>query len=57
MQSDNEISSFNRIYNMRNIIFEKPNTRCGGESSPRPDLWILCSLYLLYIKLRAIEKY
>ena len=45
MQSDNEILSFNKIYNMRNIIFEKPNTRCGGESSPRPDLWISCSKF------------
>ena len=23
-------------YNMRNIFLEKPNTRCGGETIPRP---------------------
>ena len=23
-------------YNMRNIIFEKSYTKCGGETSPRP---------------------
>ena len=23
-------------YNMRNISPEKPNTKCGGEISPRP---------------------
>ena len=23
-------------YNMRNILLEKPNTKCGGETIPRP---------------------
>ena len=23
-------------YNMRNIFLEKPNTKCGGETIPRP---------------------
>ena len=23
-------------YNMRNIFLEKSNTKCGGETSPRP---------------------
>ena len=31
--------------NMRNIVLEKPHTKCGGETSPRPfseklNLWI-----------------
>ena len=25
-----------REYNMKNIFLEKPYTKCGGESSPRP---------------------
>ena len=44
--------------NMRNIFLEKPCTKCGGETSPRPfseKLKILYSLLLLYDKLRAIE--
>ena len=58
MQSDNEILSFNKIYNMRNIIFEKPNTRCGGESSPRPDLWISCSKFMQFVFiLYQVESY
>ena len=32
---DNEIGSVNRT-NMRNILFEKSYTKCGGEASPRP---------------------
>ena len=56
--------------NMRKFFFEKSYTKCGGETSPRPSLeklkltisldqWskILCSLFLLYGKLRAIEIY
>ena len=57
-------------YNMRNIFLEKSYTKCGGETSPRPfsgklklsislDQWskVLCSLFLLYSKLRSIEIY
>ena len=57
-------------YNMRNILFEKSYTKCGGESIPRPfsknpklsislDRYckILCSLSLLYAKLRTSEIY
>ena len=25
-----------REYNMKNIFLEKPYTKCGGETSPRP---------------------
>ena len=35
MQSDNEIWSLNRC-NRRSIILDKPYTKCGGETSPRP---------------------
>ena len=55
---------------MGNIFLEKSYTKCGGETSPRPfskklklritlDQWSkdLYSLFLLYGKLRAIEKY
>ena len=54
--------------NMRNIFPKKPYTKYGGESSPRPfsqklklsitlDQYceVLHSLFLLYVKLRAIE--
>ena len=54
--------------NIRNIFLEKSYAKCGGESSPRPffekvKLTIsldqrskdLCSLFLLYGKLRAVE--
>ena len=59
-------------YNMRNIFLEKSNTKCGGETIPRPFskksklgmsldqysmLLVLCSLFLLYVKLRAIKIY
>ena len=57
-------------YNMRNTILEKPYTKCGGETSPRPfsgklrlsvsldqQYKVLCTLFLLYPKLRAIEIY
>ena len=56
--------------NMRNIFLEKSYTKCDGETSPRPfseklkltislDQWpkVLCSLFLLYGKLRTIEIY
>ena len=55
---------------MRNIILEKSYTKYGEETSPRPfsgklklsislDHYckVLSSLFLLYIKLRAIEIY
>ena len=55
---------------MRNIFLEKPYTKYGGETSPRPfsgklklrlslDQYtkVLYSLFLLYPKLRAIEIY
>ena len=54
--------------NMRNIFVEKPSTKCGGETIPRPlskksklsislGQWckVLNSLFLLYANLRAIE--
>ena len=53
--------------NMRNIFLEKSYTKCNGESSRRPfpeklklsisldqQSKVLCSLFLLYGKLRAI---
>ena len=56
--------------NMRNIFLEKSYTQCGGETSPKPffekvklsitldqQSKVLCSLFLLYGKLRAIEMY
>ena len=58
------------MYNMRNISLEKLYTRCSGETSPKLfseklkltislDQWskALCSLFLLYAKLTAIEIY
>ena len=55
---------------MRNIFLEKPYTKYGGETSPRPfsgklklrlslDQYtkVLYSLFLLYPKLRTIEIY
>ena len=57
-------------YNIRNIFVEKPYTKCGGKTIPRPfskklnlsNLWVnslkvLYSLFLSYAKLRAIEVY
>ena len=54
--------------NMRNILLEKSHTKCGGETSPgsfskKSKLSIsldqsskdLCSLFLLYAKLRTIK--
>ena len=54
--------------NMRNIFLEKGQTKCDGETSPRPfseklqlriyldqQSKVLCSLFLLYAHLRAIE--
>ena len=57
-------------YNIGNIFREKSYTKCGGETIPRPfskkstlsislDQWskVSCSLFLLYVKLQAIEIY
>ena len=53
-------------HNMKNIFLEKSYTKCGGETIPRSIskksyLWInslkFHSLFLLYAKLSAIEKY
>ena len=56
--------------NMRNIFLEKIYTKYDGEASPRPFCeklklcillnqlpTVLCSLFLLYAKLRATETY
>ena len=56
--------------NMRKRFLEKPYTECGGETNPRPfseklklsisldqQFKVLYSLFLLYVKLRAIEIY
>ena len=58
-------------YNLKNIFLEKSQTKWGGETSSRPFsekpklsiyLWVnslkvLFSLFILYVKLRAIEIY
>ena len=57
-------------YKMRDIFVEKSYTKYGKETSPRPfsgklklsislDQYskVLCSLFLLYPKLRTIEIY
>ena len=57
-------------YNTKKIFLEKSFTKCGAKPCPRPfsgklklsislDQWfkVLCSLFLLYPKLRAIEIY
>ena len=35
---DNQTMKFGQLreYNMENIFLEKPYTKCGGETSPRP---------------------
>ena len=35
---DNQPIKFGQLreYNMKNIFLEKPYTKCGGETSPRP---------------------
>ena len=56
-------------YNLRNILFEKSHTKCGGETIPGPfskksklsislDQYskILYILFLLFAKLRNIES-
>ena len=56
--------------NIRNIALKTPYTKCGGETIPRTfsvnskqsiflnqQGKVLCSLFLLYTKLQAIEKY
>ena len=68
----NQTMIFGRLIecNMGNIFFEKSHTKCVGETSPRPSSEklklsisldqlskIICSLLLLYGKLRAIEIY
>ena len=50
---------------MKNLFFQKSYTKCGGQTIPRPFSKksklsvslskVLCSLVLLYAKLRAIE--
>ena len=69
MQSDNE---FCRLieYNMKNSFLEKSYTKSGGQTIPRPFFEksklkicldqkskVVCSLLVLYVKLRAIEIY
>ena len=52
-------------YNMRNIFLEKLYAKCDGETSPGPFFEklklniskFLCSLFLFYAKLGAIEIY
>ena len=57
-------------YNIINIFFENSYTNYGGETSPRPfygklklgisldqQYKVLYSMFLLYLKLRAIEIY
>ena len=57
-------------YNIRNIFLEKSCTKYGEETSPRPfsgnlelrisldqQLKVLCRLFSLYPKLRAIKIY
>ena len=57
-------------YNIRNIFYEKPYTKCDGEAIPWPfskmpklrksldqKSKVLYSLFLLYAKLRDIEIY
>ena len=57
-------------YHMRNIFLEKPYKNCDRETIPRPIYKnsklsislnqyskVLYSLFLLYAKLRIIEKY
>ena len=58
------------LCNMRNIFLEKSYTKMDGETSPRPfpeklklsmsldqESKVLYSLFLLYVKLSAIEVY
>ena len=35
---NNQVMKFGQLreYNMKNIFLEKPYTKCGGETSPRP---------------------
>ena len=66
----NEAIEFDQLieYNTKNIFLEKPYTNYDGETISRPfseklklsislDQWskVLCSLFLLYTKLRTIE--
>ena len=66
----NEIMKFGQLinYDFRSIFLEKLLIKCGGETSPRPfseklklnisldqQSKVLCNLFLLYVKLRAIE--
>ena len=67
---DNAIWSVWIEYNMKNIFLETWYTKCGGETVPRPfskklklsismDQYskVIYSSLLLYVKLRAIERY
>ena len=68
----NQTLKFDQLidYNKRNIFLEKSYTKCAGDTIPRPlskisklykDLdqqsKVLYSLFLLYAKFRAIERY
>ena len=67
---DNQAMKFSQLIecNVRNIFLEKSYTKCGGETSPRlfsenikliislnPQPKVLYSLFLLYVKLMAID--
>ena len=67
---DNQATKIGQLLecNLTNIFLEKPYTKCGGETIPRPffkksklsislDQYckVLNSLFLLYANLRAIE--
>ena len=69
---DNQTKKFGKLieYNMRNVIFKKSYTKCGGKTIQRPFSEkskfsisldqlpkVLYSLFLLYAKLRAIKRY
>ena len=69
---DNQAMKFGQLieYNMRKYFLEKSYTKCGGDTIPRPFsknselnifldqlLKVLCNLFLLHAKLKAIEIY
>ena len=68
----NQTMKFSQLieYNIKNIFLEKPFTKCGGETIPRPfseklkltifldqNSAVLYILFLLHGKLRAIKIY
>ena len=68
----NQTMKFGQLieHNTGNIFVEKSYSKCAGETSPGPfseklnltislDQWskVLCNLFLLYAKLRAIKIY